>query len=221
MTSLLKPIVARYSALPEEKRFEFKKTVHNYNKWYSYIIQIARMFDKDLQKEYVFTCYLEKLLPRASEKNIDLEGKLKLEFYKLEQTFKGYITLNPTVADETLENPKTIDTAGRPEDKDELLENIIKKVNQRFKGIFSEGYRVIVETIYKRCIKGNKKLAQYAKKNNAEVLEQSIFPDIFKKIAQDCYSESVSSFTKLFQDKNFYQTVMEETAREAYKELRS
>lgn len=221
MTSLLKPIVHRYSEINEEKRFEFKKHVRNFNKWYSYIIQIARMFDKDLHKEYVFTAYLEKLLPRATENNIDLEGKLKLEFYKLEQTFKGDITLNPTAEDEILENPKNLDVGGKPEDKDELLENIINKINDRFKGIFTDGDRVIVETIYNKCVKGNKKLMQYAKKNDSEIFEQSIFPEIFKKIVQDCYMESTSSFGKLFEDKNFYQSVMEEIAREAYKNLRS
>lgn len=221
MTSLLKPVVDRYSALNEEKRFEFKKTVRNFNKWYSYIIQISRMFDKDLHKEYVFTAYLEKLLPRATEKDIDLEGKLKLEFYKLEQTFKGDITLNPTIEDEILVNISKINVDGKPEDEDELLENILKKVNDRFNGILTEGDRVIVETMYSKCGKSNKKLTQYAKKNDAEIFEQSIFPEIFKKIAQECYSESMDSFTKLFEDKNFYQSIMEEMAKEVYKDLRS
>lgn len=220
MTSLLKPIIHRYTELKDDKRFEFKKTVRNFNKWYSYIIQIARMFDKDLQKEYVFTAYLDKLLPKESTRDIDLEGKLKLEFYKLEKTFKGDITLFPTVEEETLVNPKKIDTSIK-EDQDELLEEIIKKVNERFKGVFTEGDRVIVETLYKKCVKGNKKLTQYAKKNDSEIFEKSIFPDIFKKMAQDCYTESTSSYAKLFEDKMFYQSVMETIAKEAYKELRS
>ena len=221
MISLLKPVINRYSELSEEKRFELKKTVRNFNKWYSYIIQIARMFDKELHKEYIFTAYLEKLLPRATEKNIDLEGKLRLEFYNLKESFKGDITLNPTITDSILENPKKLDINGKPEDTDELLEEIINKINIRFKGIFTDGDRVIVEAIYKKCVKGNKKLIQYAKKNDSEVFEQSIFPNVFKKVAQDCYAESVSSFSKLFEDKNFYNSVMEETAREAYKDLRS
>lgn len=161
------------------------------------------------------------MLPRATGKDIDLEDKLRLEFYKLEQTFKGDITLNPTIEDETLINPKSIDVGGKPEDKDELLENIINKINDRFKGIFTDGDKVIVETIYKKCVKGNKKLTQYAKKNDSEVFQQSIFPEIFKKIAQDCYVESMDSFGKLFEDKNFYDSVMQEIAKEAYKNLRS
>lgn len=220
MTSLFKPIINRYSELKEDERFEFKKTVRNFNKWYSYIIQIVRMFDKELHKEYVFTAYLDKLLPKLSTMDIDLEGKLKLEFYKLENTYKGDITLYPTVEEETLVNPKKLDFSIK-EEQDELLENIINKINDRFKGIFTEGDRVIVETLYKRCLKGNKKLTQYAKKNDSEIFEKSIFPDIFKKMAQDCYSESTTSYSKLFEDKTFYQSVMETIAKEAYKELRS
>lgn len=221
MTSLLKPIVDKYKELNERSRFEFKKTVRNFNKWYSYIIQIARMFDKELQKEYVFTAYLEKLLPRATGKDIDLKDKLRLEFYKLEQTFKGDITLNPTIKDEVLVNPKKIDNRGKLEDKDEPLQNIINKINDRFKGIFTDSDKVIVETIYKKCINDNKKLKQYAKKNDSEVFENSIFPEIFKKIAQDCYIKSMDSFAKLFEDKNFYDSVMQEIAKETYKNLRS
>lgn len=219
MTSLFKPIVEEYAKLDEEQRFEFKKLIRNFNKWYSYITQIARMFDADLHKEYNFTAYLEKLLPPVATKDIDLENKLKLEFYKLEQTFKGDITLNPTTEDKVLENPKTI-TVGGSTDKDELLENVINKINERFQGVFTDGDKVIVETIYKKCVKDNKKLTTYAKNNDAQLFEESIFPEIFKKIAQDCYMEQMSSFKKLFEDKEFYNSIMEELAHEAYKGLR-
>ncbi|XAK56989.1 DEAD/DEAH box helicase family protein [Bacillus inaquosorum] len=220
MTSLFKPVVDRYSELSEQERFEFKKAIRNFNKWYSYIIQIIRMFDADLHKEYSYTNYLEKLLPKAKTKDVDLSDKLRLEFYKLEKSFKGDITLNPQVEDKVLENPKNINVGIKPESKDDLLENIILKVNEKFKGVFTEGDRVIVETIYNKVIKDNKKIKKYAKNNDSEVFEQSIFPDIFKKVAQECYSEQVTAFTKLFEDKNFYNAIMEELAKEAYRDLR-
>lgn len=220
MISLLKPVVDRYTKLNEDDRFVFKKTARNFNKWYSYIIQVTRMYDKELHKEYVFLSYLEKLLPKVSERDIDLEDKLKLEFYKLEQTFKGDISLNPTVEEETLAYKVSL-SGSKPEDTDALLDEILNKINDRVKGIFNEGDRVIVRTIYKKAVKDNKKLERFAKKNDSEVFEKSIFPDIFKKVAQECYSESIGSFNKLFEDKVFYNSVMEEIAREVYKDLRS
>ncbi|MGG3043475.1 DEAD/DEAH box helicase family protein [Bacillus anthracis] len=221
MTSLLKPVIDRYNHLSDDKKYEFRKTLRNFNKWYSYIIQIARMFDKDLHKQYSFTAYLNKFIPREKTETIDLEDKLKLEFYKLEQTFKGDITLNPTPNDKVLENPKTINSSVKVQEQDELLENIINKINERFNGIFTEGDRVIVETIYNKAVKDNKKLKTYAKNNDIEVFETSIFPDIFKKIAQECYMEQMKGFSKLFEDKSYYISVMEEVGREAYKGLRS
>lgn len=222
MTSLLTPIVNKYQELDEDKRFDYKKNIRNFNKWYSYITQITRMFDKDLQKEFNFTQYLEKMLPPVSDnKSIDLEDKLKLEFYKLEETFKGDISLNPTTEVQTLKNPKTLNTAGKGADEDDLLENIISKINERFKGIFTEGDRVIVETIYNKCVKNNKKLKMQAKKNDEEVFNNSIFPEVFKEIAQDCYIDQMQAFSKLFENKAFYNSVMESIAREAYKELRN
>lgn len=221
MTNLLKPVVDRYNELDKETRYDFRMTIRSFNKWYSYIAQVVRLFDKDLQKEFAFTSYLAKMLPKEPDKKIDLDDKLKLEFYKLKETFKGDITLNPTKEDETLTNVRTFVPQSVTVSDDDLLENILKKINDRFNGVFTEGDRVIVETIYNKVIKDNKKLKTYAKNNDAEVFERSIFPEIFKKIAQDCYMESMSSFEKLFEDKKFYISVMEEIARASYKDLRS
>lgn len=222
MTSLLKPIVDQYSLLDEEERFEFKKTIRNFIKWYSYITQIVRMYDKELHKEYVFAVYLEKMLPKAQKTSLDLEDKLKLEFYKLEETFKGDIVLEAG-EEYTLTNPKTVDTDGRPTAEEELLEEIIERINKRYNGNFTEGDRVTAETITKEMCKGEQgsKLEKYAKNNDAEVFVKSIIPDEFHKVAQKCYLESVESFTKLFEDKELYQLMMEEVGRAVYNRLRN
>ena len=220
MTSLFKPVIERYNELNEDSRYEFKKAIRNFNRWYSYIIQITRMFDKDLHKEYSFTAYLEKLLPKVKGKDVDLEGKLKLEFYKLEQTFKGDISLNPQNTGIILPNPKTITGGAKPTDDESTLEEIISKINEKYQGIFTEGDRVIVETMYKKCT-NDKALKKYAKNNDAEIFEQSIFQEEFKRIAQTCYMESMGSFAKLFKNKDFYNQVMGQLGSSVYRELRN
>ena len=102
-------------------------------------------------------------------------------------------------------------------EKDALLEEIINKINERFDGIFSESDRVIVETLNKR-IKENKKLNRQAQKNDEEVYTKSIFPEVFKQVAQDCYMEQIKAFSKLFEDKKFYDTVMLTMAQETYRQ---
>jgi len=179
------------------------------------------MFDKDLQKEYNFLKYMDKVLPNKPMDKIDIDDKIKLEFYKLEKTFEGTVALETQGEYSVIENPKNIDLGRGKDSKDELLENIINHINEKYIGIFSEGDRVIVETIYEKVIKSNKKLKTYALKNNVEVFSESIFPKIFADIAQECYEEQMDSFKKLFEDKTFYATIMNEIAKEAYRGFRN
>ena len=220
LTSALKPIIKRYSEMPEDQQYEFRVTLRNFNKWYSYIVQLTRMFDKELHSEYIFTTYLIRFIPKVTQESIDLTDKIKLEFYKLEKEFEGDISLNPDTVDGTLTNIIEVNTSPKPPEDDDLLENIIKKVNDRFEGLFTDGDRVIVEAIFKKTVRNNKKLQRYAKNNDPEVFEKSIYPEFFNKIAQELYAEQVSAFSKLFENKRFYDAVMEEVGREAYKDLR-
>ena len=158
--------------------------------------------------------HLEKIKYTVME-YAELEGIAEDEV-KDQEDFHGDISLAPTEATKTLENPKSLKTAEFMPEEDALLEEIISKINERFDGIFSEGDRVIVETLYNRT-KENKKLNRQAQKNDEEVYTKSIFPEVFKQVAQDCYIEQMKAFSKLFEDKRFYDTVMATLAQETYR----
>lgn len=217
--NMFKPITDKYLDLDEKQRYEYKGLIKTFNKWYSYICQITRMYDREIQEEFNFTYYLEKLLPEVRDnRQVDLTNKLKLEFYKLEKVFDGSITLNPTDDDSTIKNPKTVKPQEKKDEEEEVLDIIIKKINDRFKGKFDENDKVIVETIFEKC-KKDEQMRSYAQNNDEEVFSQSIFPEMFKKMAQECYMQSMNSFSKLFANKDFYESIMEEIAREAFKEF--
>ena len=110
--------------------------------------------------------HLEKIKYTVRE-YAELEGLAEDEV-KDQEDFHGDISLAPTEATKTLENPKSLKTAGFMPEEDALLEEIISKINERFDGIFSEGNRVIVETLYNMA-KENKKLNRQAQKNDEEV----------------------------------------------------
>lgn len=162
-----------------------------------------------------------KFIPKNSTENINVEDKVKLEYYKLEETFKGDISLESNSEYSVLKNPDNVDTGVKPQEEDDLLENIIQRVNERFDGKFTDGDRVIVEGIYKKAVRGNEKLKRFARSNDEEMFGKSIFPDVFEKVAQELYMEQMNSYSKLFEDRSFYNSVMEAVAKEAYKELRS
>lgn len=221
ITSLFTPILNQYARLSEDEQFKYKKAVKNFVKWYAYIIQITRMFDEELQKEYNFLSYFSKVLPNKPSEKVDLDDKIKLEYYKLDKTFEGNIALETPAEYVVIENPKKIDVDKGKDKRDELLEIIINHINEKFNGIFTEGDKVIVETIYGKVLNNNKKLKRYAKKNNIEVFEESIFPDVFEKVAFECYEEQKSAFEKLFKDKDFYAAIMSEIAKETYRSFRN
>ncbi|MGY3815397.1 type I restriction endonuclease subunit R [Globicatella sulfidifaciens] len=222
ITSLIKPIINRYLELSEEDQFKFRKDIRNFNKWYSYIIQITRMYDKDLHKEYVFTSYLQKLIPSPERISLDLDGKLKLEFYKLDKTFEGDISI---IADPTIGYGE-LDTGSKPKEDEDYLDEIINRINERYHGDFTDQDRVVIDFIYKEASQGLRKesLTTYAKKNDSEVFKKSIFPKDFEDIAFKLYKENKdrnNSFKKLFQDKEFYNAAMSAVGEMIYKDLRS
>ncbi len=219
VTSLIKPTVDRYNDLEEKRRYECRDAIKSFNKFYAYITQITRMFDKDLYKTYIFTEYLAKLLPRRASERINLDDKVKLEFSNMRQTFTGAITLEKQ-KDNVLK-PMT-DASGKPDtEKVELLENIIDKINIMFEGKFDEKDRVIVETIYNRIANGdNKKLKKYAKNTDPDMFTKSIFPKEFENVAQDCYVSQMEAFAKLFENKEFYEKVMTAMGKALYQSLR-
>ena len=96
---------------------------------------------------------------------------------KDQEDFHGDIGLAPAETAKTLKNPKSLKTAGFMPEEDALLEEIISKINERFDGIFSEGDRVIVETLYNRA-KETKKLNRQAQKNDEEVYTKGLYMKI-------------------------------------------
>lgn len=214
MTSALKPVADRYNAKAADDRYNFRRQVRSYIKWYGYISQVCRMFDAEMQKEYVFCSYLLRLLPAEPVKMIDLEGALKLEFYKLEQTFKGEIGLmdQSGVYEPTGGKGKTV-----PEQK-EPLEEVIQKINELFAGDFTDADRVMLYALHDR-LKDDAKLRKVARTSDPQVFAESIFPKTFDEVAQDSYVEQTEAFTSLFQNKSKYKAIMSALASMLYREF--
>ena len=219
LTSLFKPVVTCYNLLLEEEKYKVRSLLKSFNRFYTYMAQIARTFDVDLYKTYIFTELLVKLLPKTEHETVDLTGKLALEQHKMTESFSGSILLEPTTDDKTLKGQQG--GIGKPTATTrDLLDNIIEKINVMYQGNFSEADRVIVETIYDAMQKEKTKLSKQVKNSDVNMFAKNIFPKIFDKIAQDCYVQQMDSFAKLFEEKSFYERVMEEMAKAMYFNLR-
>ena len=216
MTSILKPVADSYNKLQPDERYNFRRLCRNLIKWYGYISQVVRMFDADLHKEYVFLGYLIKLIPPEDTQIIDLEGKLRLEYYKLQKTFEGSIGLR--------EAPGVYEPAGakgavKPEEK-QPLDEIIEKINELYKGAFTESDKVML-TALKNRLMNDKKLQPMAQTSDPQIFAESIFPKAFSTAAQDSYLESQETYTSLFEDQAKYNAIMHALGTIIYREMRS
>lgn len=220
LASVLKPALNAYERLEEEEQFKVRSLLKNFVRFYAYMAQVVRTFDRELFKTYIFAEYFYRIIPKRGHQHVDLNDKLALINNKLTETFSGAIELNPTEKDKTV-NPEKGTQGRKPEEKVDLLANIIEKINIMYAGKFTEADRVIVETIFDKLMRAGKSLKKQAKNTDAQMFETSIFPKEFDKIARSCYMEQVDAFAKLFEDEQFYKRVMGEMAKAMYLNYRN
>ena len=215
ISNILKPVADKYNQLNQEQRYQFRREVRAFVKWYNYISQITRMFDKELHKEYILCSYLAKLLPSDKTQTFDLDNHVKLEYYRREKTYEEAIELEATSGSWKPTQPKR---AGGQKDRLGPLDEIIARINEEFFGDFSDADRVMVDTLYTK-MRQDAKVKKAAKSNDRQVYERSIFPGIFDTTAQQAYMENTEAYEQLFLDAEKYRIIQQALAERLYREL--
>ena len=220
LSNAFKPVVDRFSELDEETRFKVRSLIKNFVRFYAYMAQVERTYDRSLYKTYTFCDLLYRLLPKTPHEKVDLNKQIQLINSRIEEGQTQSIKLDKGQGGIKGENVKG---GSKPDDNTDLLSNIINKVNLMFKGNFSPADRVIVEAIYDKLstASAKKKLAKQAQNNDPKQFAESIFPEVFEKAAQKCYDESVGAFDRLFQNKELYNSIMTQMADLMYQNYRA
>lgn len=215
MTSILKPVADRYNELTDDDRYQFRRQIRSLVRWYGYVSQVVRMFDKDMHKEYTFCAYLLKLLPPETVEMADIEKMLQLEYYKLNKTFDGAIELE---AGKGVYDPADIKSAiGLDEMKP--LDEVIKAINEKFAGQLSDGDKVLISNLFPRFT-NNAKLMKIAESSDHQIFSESVFPKAFSDAAQESYIESQETYESLFEDRSKYEAIMAVLADAIFKEAK-
>lgn len=214
LSPILKPAVERYEALEDKQKDEFKSLIHGFNRSYSFITQICRMFDKDMQKLYVFTKYLTKLLPKNNSEKINLEDALLLEYYKLQKTAEGNITLEKTEG----VVPGIKGGAGLGSKEKGSLSEILDKFNKKFGTTFTEQDKVLAQL--KADMMKNEQMANSAKSGDKTAFK-TLYDKQFNDIAINRYEENDSFFKGLFENADKLKFIKELLLADVYNELRN
>ena len=105
-----------------------------------------------------------------------------------------------------------------PEEK-QPLDEIIRKINEQYKGKFTEADKVLLTTL-KAKLMNNTKLQTMAKTSDPQIFAESHFPKAFDDTAQNSYIESQEAFASLFEDQAKYNAIMNVLSSNIYSEMR-
>lgn len=215
LTSIIKPAVDGYNALLPENRDAFRKLLKGFARFYAYVTQIIRIFDKDLHKFYICAEWIFRQLPKRKTEKWVIDVSLLNN--SLKETFSGAIELS---GEDNVFKP-TDNKTGTGGKQMELLDVIIERINAAFGENFTDGGRNIVRSMYETMSadKGGK-LSKMVKNSDEEMFVKSIFPDYFAQEAGEAYTSQADAFTQLFQDDEFYKVVMEQLARAMYRKFK-
>lgn len=129
--AVLAPVTTRFAGLSSEERHDFRGQINDYVRLYAFLAQVLPFADPELEKLYVFSRHLRRLvqgrpedLPREVQQNIDMES------YRIRQTGSGKIT--PERTGGQLSPPKTKGLFGDLTEVLEPLSRIIAELNERF-----------------------------------------------------------------------------------------
>lgn len=202
--SLLTPCAKRYNELSEENRYQFRRKVRSFIKWYGYVTQIVRMFDRDMHKDYVLLSYLSHLLT-ADKINVDaIDDKVQMDYYKLTETYCGAIELADEKGELEQNDKRTQSKLNKRKDP---LSELVAKINEEYAGDFTDDDRVVVDALYRR-LSQNERVRESLTHDGETVFTDSTFPKIFGDEAMDAYIGSQDAFASMFQDREKYEAIM-------------
>lgn len=214
LSAILKPAIDRFSAKSIEDRDLFSATLARFVRIYSFVTQVCRMFDRDIHKFSVYAKFLSKVLPKINRPRVDLDGKVLMEYYRLQKDFEGSINL---VGSEGGMGGITGE-AGSKKPKKEYLTLIIEKINEKFGTQFTEMDKVLSQI--ENDFTADEKWAGLAQ-NNDEITFGLLFEKDFLEKAAKRYEQNDAFFVRLFKDAAFMHYVTDIMRGGLYKKLRN
>ncbi|MCL2061155.1 MAG: type I restriction endonuclease [Firmicutes bacterium] len=205
----------KYIQLEKADKLEFKNIMQAFLRNYNFVVQVARMNDKELQSAFVYYKYLNQFLPKEHTKTIDVKDLVELEFFKVEKKFEGSISL---VKEQGEIDPPTGYIGKKGEEIKVKLSEIITKINQKYQTKFTNMDKVF-EQIEKDYLDDDRMRA-FAQ-NNEEKDFKKVYDKEFENKAINRYEQNSDLFKILFTDEEFMDDVKTALFKAIYEKLRS
>lgn len=133
LEKLVKSAVERFKYEDDEgKQEEFRQLLKSYMRFYSFVSQVMRLYDTDLEKLFSYASWLVKLLPnRQVPPDIEITDEMiRLKAFRIEKKEQSNVSLSAGLG---IELPPIKDFgANKPsEDEEKSLSEIIENFNQK------------------------------------------------------------------------------------------
>ncbi len=207
------PARSKYMDLEKQDQRDFKSLLQAFLRCYSFVAQVERMMDKEMQQNYIYCKYLNKVLPKNAVKLQYLDDKIDLEYYRLEKKFEGSIELTK---EEGLLEPPTGDIGKIIEDEDAPLSEIVNRINEKYHTKFTNMDKVM-EQITKDFV-DDKEMVELAKNNSPEDFKK-IYEKEFPKKTFKRYQENNEMFDKMMREPGYMEDFMKSMFKYIYDNL--
>ncbi len=219
-----KIIDENYLPLKAEDKDKFRKNVNKYVRQYSFISQIITFIDTDLEKFYLFTKLLFKYLPFEKETlPLEVTQMVDMDKFKIQEKENGSILLNPENA--ILENPQGDGHKGIRQDPKDVLEIIVREINDKYAVDLGDDDKVVKEMYV--TLKADESLMASMRANNIEDVKRMKLRESIDKALLKNAEPPIEFMNRLSKDKGlanyvvsqFFHLLMKDLKDDKLKEL--
>lgn len=215
-----------YRPLNDEDKDKFRKNINKYIRQYSFISQIITFVDTDLEKFYLFTKLLFKYLPYEKQTlPLEVTQMVDMDKFKIQEKENGSILLNPE--DAVIDDPQGDGHKGKKPEPKEVLEVIVKEINEKFAVDLGDDDKVVKEMYV--TLKADESLMASMRANNIEDVKRIKLRESIDKALLKNAEPPIEFMNRLAKDKGlanyvvsqFFHLLTKDLNEEKMKELQN
>ena len=204
--AFLAPIIERFKELEDDQGQEFRGELSDYVRLYSFLAQVLPFSDPGLEKMYVFTRHLRRVLPfTGDELPREIQQNIDMESYRIQQTREGKVKLDRKGKGGALEPIGTKDIPVTGPEELEALSRIIADLNERFGVELGPEHRVTLGRMLRR-LDEDVALDAAAKVNTLENVRIA-FDHKVEEIIQEIVDINFDLYKRITDDQSFGEVI--------------
>ncbi|PJM73713.1 restriction endonuclease subunit R [Bifidobacterium primatium] len=193
---LLEPAKDRFNDLDDERKDEFRKRVRKFNRTYMYVTKLIQLEDEALLRLDKYLRFLSRELIPGREDEEPIDGLIAVTRLEIEAK-KESENISLSGGEPVKNNAGTVGV-GKPNDSEDLLSEIIRKLNELFGTDFDDPAKKTIGSMM-TILAGDEKLNTQAR-HNSRADFKTVFTSAFYNALFTTQGENEELFRRLTSD---------------------